>query len=58
MQMVGPSVSKWQWLTDRKPVHLDGLNLSPVWMLEGIAGGLPEDNDRRPALIAAAAVHW
>ena len=26
-------------------------------MLEGIAAGLPEDDDRRPALIVAAAVH-
>ena len=43
--------------TDGKLVHLDGLNLSRAWMLDGIAAGLPEEDDRRPALIAAAAVH-
>ena len=43
--------------TDGKLVHLDGLNLSRAWMLEGIASGLPADDDRRHALLAAAAVH-
>ena len=43
--------------TDGKLAHLDGLNLSRAWMLEGIAAGLPRADDRRPALFAAAAVH-
>jgi hypothetical protein len=38
-------------------VHLDGLNLSRAWMLEGMATGLPEDDWRRPALLDAAARH-
>ena len=43
--------------TDGKLVHLDGLNLSRAWMLEGIAAGLPAGDDRRPPLIAAADTH-
>ena len=43
--------------TDGKLVHLDGLNLSRAWMLEGIAAGLPARDQRRPALLAAAAAH-
>ena len=43
--------------TDGKLVHLDGLNLSRAWMLEGIASGLPAEDDRRSALLAAAAAH-
>lgn len=43
--------------TDGKLVHLDGLNLSRAWMLEGIASGLPADDPRLPALRAAAARH-
>ena len=43
--------------TDGKLVHLDGLNLSRAWMLEGIAAGLPADDARRPALLAAAGTH-
>ena len=43
--------------TDGKLVHLDGLNLSRAWMLEGIAAGLPMRDERRPALLAAAAAH-
>ncbi|HSL83645.1 MAG TPA: DUF2891 domain-containing protein [Thermoanaerobaculia bacterium] len=39
---------------DPKLAHLDGLNLSRAWMLEGIAAGLPDDDPRRPALLAAA----
>jgi len=42
---------------DGKLAHLDGLNLSRAWMLEGILSGLPDDDPRRPALEAAAAVH-
>lgn len=43
--------------TDGKLVHLDGLNLSRAFMLEGIASGLPPDDSRIPALRAAAARH-
>lgn len=43
--------------TDGKLVHLDGLNLSRAWMLEGIAAGLPAGDGRRRALRAAAAAH-
>lgn len=42
---------------DPKLAHLDGLNLSRAWMLEGIVSGLPERDPRRPALRAAAAAH-
>jgi len=42
---------------DPKLAHLDGLNLSRAWMLEGIAAGLPGDDPRRPALLAAARAH-
>ncbi|MGC2324500.1 MAG: DUF2891 family protein, partial [Terriglobales bacterium] len=37
--------------------HLDGLNLSRAWMLEGIAAGLPAADRRLPALRASAAAH-
>jgi hypothetical protein len=43
--------------SDGKLAHLDGLNLSRAWMLEGILAGLPEDDPRRPALKAAADAH-
>ena len=43
--------------TDGKLAHLDGLNLSRAWMLEGIAAALPADDTRIPALRAAAARH-
>ena len=43
--------------TDGKLVHLDGVNLSRAWMLEGILSGLPEGDPRRPALAAAARRH-
>jgi hypothetical protein len=42
---------------DGKLAHLDGLNLSRAWMLEGILAGLPEDDPRRAALRAAADTH-
>jgi len=47
-------------VTDRKDpqlVHLDGLNLSRAWMLEGIASGLPEADARRVKLLRAAEAH-
>jgi len=43
--------------TDGKLVHLDGVNLSRAWALEGIASHLPRDDPRRPALLEAAKVH-
>jgi hypothetical protein len=43
--------------TDGKLAHLDGLNLSRAWMLEGIAAGLPPTDRRRAALTAAARTH-
>jgi len=42
---------------DGKLAHLDGLNLSRAWMLEGIAAGLPTDDPRIPSLRATAAAH-
>ena len=43
--------------TDGKLAHLDGLNLSRAWMLEGMASGLPSGDPRRRALLAAAHAH-
>ena len=42
---------------DGKLAHLDGLNLSRAWMLEGIAAGLPPNDSRRSALLAASSRH-
>src|SRR5579884_1372557 len=50
------SVSGTQWLqpvrspdpSDPKLAHLDGLNLSRAWMLEGIASALPKSDKRLP----------
>lgn len=60
-----PRDGKADWLapgvvtdpTDGKLAHLDGLNLSRAWMLEGIAAALPPSDPRLPSLRAAAAVH-
>jgi hypothetical protein len=60
-----PTTAKSDWLpvvvspdpTDPKLAHLDGLNLSRAWMLEGILSILPENDKRRPALLAAAEAH-
>jgi hypothetical protein len=54
-----------KWLTpevvsdpsDPKLAHLDGLNLSRGWMLDGIASGLPENDPRLPAIRAAGRSH-
>lgn len=43
--------------SDPKLAHLDGLNLSRAWMLEGIASGLPASDPRLAAIRAAAALH-
>ncbi len=60
-----PSDGRGDWLapgivtdpSDPKLAHLDGLNLSRAWMLDGIAAGLPQTDRRLSALRAAAAVH-
>jgi Protein of unknown function (DUF2891) len=60
-----PQGAAGQWLqpgvvTDRadpKLAHIDGLNLSRSWMLEGIAHGLPSGDRRIPSLRAIAAQH-
>lgn len=60
-----PTTNTSSWLpigvvtdkTDGKLAHLDGLNLSRAWMLEGIAAGLPAGDPRRHALLAAARSH-
>ncbi|MFC7292127.1 DUF2891 domain-containing protein [Hirschia litorea] len=43
--------------TDGKLVHLDGVNLSRAWALEGIASALPADDARRASLLASAQLH-
>src|SRR5438105_11069589 len=43
--------------SDPKLAHLDGLNLSRAWMLEGIISALPANDPHRPALAAAADTH-
>jgi hypothetical protein len=61
----GGSTDLTSWLppgvvTDRsdpKLAHIDGLNLSRAWMLEGIAHGLPPGDARIAALRATAAEH-
>jgi len=60
-----PRNGRADWLTpgivtdrsDPKLAHIDGLNLSRAWMLEGMAHGLPERDKRRGALLAAARAH-
>jgi hypothetical protein len=42
---------------DPKLAHIDGLNLSRAWMLEGIAHGLRADDHRVRVLLAIAARH-
>ncbi len=60
-----PEKSSADWLpvavspdpSDPKLAHLDGLNLSRAWMLEGIVSDLPPNDPRRQALLAAAEAH-
>jgi hypothetical protein len=60
-----PTKTSAKWLepavvtdpSDPKLAHLDGLNLSRAWMLDGIISGLPAGDLRIPALKAAAAAH-
>ena len=42
---------------DPKLAHLDGLNLSRAWMMDGMAAGLPPEDPRLPVILAAAAAH-
>ncbi|HVR39287.1 MAG TPA: DUF2891 domain-containing protein [Thermoanaerobaculia bacterium] len=43
--------------SDPKLAHLDGLNLSRAWMLEGIASGLPEGDPRIESIQYVAGMH-
>lgn len=43
--------------SDGKLVHLDGLNLSRAWALEGMASALPIEDPRRASLLASASLH-
>jgi hypothetical protein len=43
--------------SDPKLAHLDGLNLSRAWMLEGIAAGLPKNDKRLPSIMVTAEAH-
>lgn len=43
--------------SDPKLAHLDGLNLSRAWMLEGIAASLPKNDNRPPAIYASIDAH-
>jgi len=60
-----PTTGRGDWLepgvvtdpSDPKLAHLDGLNLSRAWMLEGMASSLARNDRRRAALLAAAARH-
>lgn len=60
-----PEDGSADWLTpgevrdpsDGKLVHLDGVNLSRAWAMEGIASALPPSEKRIAALRAAAALH-
>jgi hypothetical protein len=60
-----PTRGRTKWMTpvrtpdraDGRLAHLDGLNISRAWMLEGIASGLPPRDARIVALQNAAAAH-
>ncbi len=60
-----PSDGSTTWLkpaivtdpSDPKLAHLDGLNLSRAWMLEGISSGLPPKDPRQASLKATALAH-
>jgi hypothetical protein len=55
LQWLQPVVSPDR--SDPKLAHLDGLNLSRAWMLEGIAAGLPKSDKRLPSIMATAQAH-
>lgn len=42
---------------DGKLAHLDGLNLSRSWMMDGIASTLPIDDHRRHELVRSSRIH-
>lgn len=60
-----PQIGAADWLpmgevsdrADGKLAHIDGLNISRAWMLEGIAKGLPDADSRRVQLTTAAKSH-
>lgn len=60
-----PGIGQDNWLpvavvTDRedgKLAHIDGLNISRAWMLEGIAASLPADDPRSRVLMAISRDH-
>jgi hypothetical protein len=60
-----PSTGNHPWLepvlspdpSDPKLAHLDGLNLSRAWMLEGVAAGLPNSDKRVLTIRATAEAH-
>jgi hypothetical protein len=43
--------------SDPRLAHLDGLNLSRAWMLDGIASALEANDVRLPAILGAARAH-
>ena len=43
--------------SDPKLAHLDGLNISRAWMLEGVAVGLPKTDKRMPSIMENAEAH-
>ena len=43
--------------SDPKLAHLDGLNLSRAWMLEGIASALAKNDSRLPLIVATTDAH-
>lgn len=65
LPQISPPLKDVPWLqpvvspdpADPKLAHLDGLNLSRAWMLEGIASALPKADHRLPAIKAAAEQH-
>ena len=60
-----PATGKTGWLqpvvspdpSDPKLAHLDGLNLSRAWMLEGVADALQKSDSRLPSISGAAVAH-
>ena len=58
-----PTDAEWlapAFVSDRSDphlVHLDGLNLSRAWMLEGIASGLPKTDSRISVIQETALRH-
>jgi len=65
LPQIAPAKNGAAWLqpvvspdpSDPKLAHLDGLNLSRAWMLEGIAAGLPIGDKRLPIIMAVANDH-